>query len=77
LYCHKPDHDKKIFFKLKKKKAQNEHAINFKDNSDQRNYKSQDVVFKETSKNTVGLAEITASQIKAYLMSRTLIRRSL
>jgi hypothetical protein len=53
LYCHKPGHDKKSSFKLKKKKPQNGHASNFNSNTDRRNYESRDVVFTATLKNKI------------------------
>jgi hypothetical protein len=52
-YCRKPGHDKKGCFKIKKKEAQNGHAINFNGNADRRNYESQNVFLMATSKNKI------------------------
>jgi hypothetical protein len=53
LYCRKLGHDKKSCFKHKKKDTQNGHASNFNGNTDRRNYDSQDLVFKEISKDEI------------------------
>jgi hypothetical protein len=53
LFYHKRGHDKKSCFKLKKMEAQNGYDSNFKGNAEQRNHKSQDVVFTATSKNKI------------------------
>jgi hypothetical protein len=87
FYCRKPGHDKKSCFKPKKKEAQNGHASNFNGNADRRNYMSQDVVITATSKNEIITGDIWicdsgaygyyCNQIKFYLVSKTLMRRSL
>jgi hypothetical protein len=62
-YCRKPDHDKKSGFKLIDKEAQNVHSSNFNGDSERRNNKSQDEVFRMIfGFVTVENADIIASQ---------------